>query len=187
MQKAMFLMESYKKGILAELDAGYIFTLNVPDVNNIQRKLDPYRMEMVSYSGVKSIHPVNGGLKFISSGRKILCLIEPSNYPRNYIEPSFRSNKTTENIPFRFKECDIYFTNDNRHRVLLPSKPIECYDSFTVEFPNKGDICILYFIFCIIYSGVKFKCSDNLRIVSVPLNDFRCNHARHIPCVIFNI
>jgi hypothetical protein len=147
MQKAMFLLESYKKGILAELDAGYILTVNVPDYNDIERKLDPYRMEMVSYSGVKSIHQLNGGLKFISSGRKIFCLIEPANYPKNYVEPSFRSQKTTEHIPFRFKECDIYFTGENKYRVLLPSKPVECYDSFTVEFPLKGDICVLYFIF----------------------------------------
>jgi hypothetical protein len=147
MQKAMFLLESYKKGILSEVDAGYILTVNCPDVEDIQRKLDPYRMEMISYSGVKSINPIEGGVKFTSSGRKILCLIEPTNYPKNYIEPSFRSSKTTEHIPFRFKECDIYFTNNEKHRVILPGKPIECYDSFTVEFPSKGDICVLYFIF----------------------------------------
>jgi hypothetical protein len=143
----MFLLESYNKGVLAELDAGYILTVNVPDMNDIQRKLDPYRMEMISYSGVKALHPLEGGVKFVSSGRKILCLIEPVNYPNNYIEPAFRSSKTTEHIPFRFKECDVYFTSDNRHRVVLPAQPVECYDSFTVEFPVKGDICVLYFAF----------------------------------------
>jgi hypothetical protein len=147
MQKAMFLLESYKKGILSELDAGYILTVNVPDVDDIQRKLDPYRIEMVSYSGVKSIHPIEGGLKFISSGKKILCLIEPVNYLRSYVEPSLRSTRATENIPFRFKECNIFLTTDNKFRILMPNKPVECYDSFTVEFPSKGDICVLYFIF----------------------------------------
>ena len=147
MQKAMFLMESYRKGILAELDAGYILTVNVPDLEDIKYKLNPYRFEMVAYSGVKAIHPIEGGLEFLSSGRKILCLVEPANYPRKHVEPAFRSVRTTEYIPFRFKECDTYDTRDNRYRVLLPTKPIECYDSFTVEFPKKGDMCILYFIF----------------------------------------
>ena len=147
MQRAMFLLESYKKGILAELDSGYIFTLNVPDMNDIQRKFDPYRLEMISYSGVKAINQLENGLEFTSAGRKILCLVEPTNYPKSYIEPSMRSNRTTEHIPFRFKECDIYSTHDRKYRVLLPTVPIECYDAFTVEFPSKGDICVLYFIF----------------------------------------
>lgn len=147
MQKAMFLMESYRKGILAELDAGYILTVNVPDLEDIQHKLNPYRFEMVAYSGVKAIRPLGEGLEFLSSGRKILCLVEPANYPRKHVEPAFRSARTTEHIPFRFKECNTYYTRDNRYRVLLPTKPIECYDSFTVEFPRKGDMCILYFIF----------------------------------------
>ena len=147
MQKAMFLVESFKKGILAELDAGYILTVNVPDVDDIQLKLNPYRLEMVSYSGVKAIRPREDGLEFVSSGRKIMCLIEPANYPQGHVEPSFRSNRTTEHIPFRLKECDVYFTNDNRYRVVMPQKPVECYDSFTVEFPRKGDMSVLYFLF----------------------------------------
>jgi hypothetical protein len=143
----MFLIEAYRKGILAELDAGYILTVNVPDLEDIQCKLNPYRFEMVAYGGVKAIRPIEGGLEFLSSGRKILCLVEPANYPMKHVEPAFRSVQTTEHIPFRFTECDTYYTKDNRYRVLLPTKPIECYDSFTVEFPKKGDMCILYFIF----------------------------------------
>jgi hypothetical protein len=147
MQKAMFLLESYKKGILSELDAGYILTVNVPNVDDVQRKLDPYRIEMVSYNGMKSIHPIEGGLKFISTGRKFLCLIEPVNYPGYFVEPAMRSKRSTENIPFRFKECNIYLTFDNKFRILMPDKPVMCYDSFTIEFPSVGDICVLYFIF----------------------------------------
>ena len=147
MQKAMFLMEAYRKGILAELDAGYILTVNVPDLDDIRRKLDPYRFEMVAYRGVKAIRPIKGGLEFVSAGRKMLCLVEPDNYPRKHVEPAFRSDRTTEHIPFRFKECDVYSTKDDRFRVVMPTKPVECYDSFTVEFPKKGDLCVLYFIF----------------------------------------
>lgn len=143
----MFLTESYRKGILGEVDAGYILTVNVPDLNDIQRSLNPYRFEMVSYRGVRAIHPRGDGLEFISSGRKILGLVEPANYPNSHVEPAFRSTQTTEHIPFRFKECDIYYTKENRYRVILPNKPVECFESFTVEFPKKGDMSILYFIF----------------------------------------
>lgn len=181
MQKAMFLMESYKKGILAELDAGYILTVNVPDMNDIQLKLNPYRFEMVSYNGVKEIRPIEGGLKFLSSGRKILCLVEPANYPRNHVEPAFRSNRTTEYIPFRFKECDIYNTKDNRYRVLLPTKPVECYDSFTVEFPKKGDMCILYFIFDENVKDVVLPyVGTNLELILKNLLDLQIDQARRI-------
>ncbi|MBU8912758.1 MAG: hypothetical protein KOO61_01960 [Spirochaetales bacterium] len=157
MQKAMFLTESYRKGILSEIDAGYILTVNVPDMTHIQRKFDPYRIEMVSYSGVRSIHPVEGGLKFNSAGMKILCMVEPTNYPGRHIEPAFRSTKTTGHMPFRLKECEITLTSNDKFRVLLPNKPIECIDSFTIEFPRKGDVSVLYFIF-----------NDNINEVVLP-------------------
>jgi hypothetical protein len=147
MQKAMFLMECYKKGILSEIDSGYILTLNYPDLGNISTRLDPYRIEMISYSGVKSIQQTEAGLEFLSAGRKTLCLIEPANYPMNYVEPSMRSTSSTEHIPFRFRECNIRFTKDRKYRILIPDKPVDYYDAFTVEYPSKGDICVLYFVF----------------------------------------
>lgn len=159
-------MESYTRGILPEIDAGYILTLNVPDMNNIQRKLDPYRIEMVSYSGVKSIHELDDGLKFNSSGRKLVCLIEPVNYPNKHQEPAFRSMRTTEHIPFRLSECDVFLTSDNKFRVLLPTKPIECLDSFTIEYPKKGDVSVIYYIFHEDIDGVILPyISSNLEMI----------------------
>jgi hypothetical protein len=147
MQKAMFLVESYKKGILEEIDAGYILTVNVPNFDDSQRSLDPYRIEMISYSGVKEVVSQGDGITFRSAGRKLMCMIEPSIYPNRHIEPSFRSRSTTEHMPYRSSECDIYRTRDDKYRILLPREPIEYLDSFTVEFPRKGDVCVLYFIF----------------------------------------
>jgi hypothetical protein len=154
MQKAMFLVESYKKGILEEIDAGYILTVNVPDFTDSQRNLDPYRIEMISYRGVKAIVPLADGLMFRSAGRKIMCMIEPTTYANRHIEPAFRSRSTTEHMPYRASECDIYRTRDDKYRVLLPQEPVEYLDSFTVEFPRKGDICVLYFIFSDDIEGV---------------------------------
>ena len=177
----MFLLESYKKGILAELDAGYILTLKVPDLSNIDRKLDPYRIEMISYSGVKSIREIENGLEFQSAGTKIMCLIEPANYPKNYVEPSMRSETATEHIPFRFRECEIYFTNDSKYRILMPKSPVECIDSFTVEFPSKGDICVLYFIFNENIDGVVLPyIGENLEMVLKSIAGLQNKEAKKI-------
>ena len=147
MQKAMFLLESYQKGILPEIDAGYIFTINAPDRDDNERTLDPFRLEMMSYSGVRAIHQTEEGIEFHSAGRKILALIEPTHYPHSHVEPAFRSMRATEHIPFRFRECDTWMTADDKYRVLLPTSPVYYNDSFTVEFPRKGDVSILYFAF----------------------------------------
>jgi hypothetical protein len=38
-------------------------------------------------------------------------------------------------------------TKDSKHNIMIPNMIHECYDSFTVNFPAKGDLCVLYFIF----------------------------------------
>lgn len=147
MQKAMFLLESYQKGILPEIDAGYIFTVNAPDRDDNERTLDPFRLEMISYSGVRAIRQTEEGIEFLSAGRKILAMIEPTHYPHSHVEPAFRSMRSTEHMPFRFRECETWMTADDKYRVLLPTNPLQYHDSFTVEFPRKGDVSILYFAF----------------------------------------
>jgi hypothetical protein len=147
MQKAMFFEEAYNKGLLAELTAGYILTLNSPNMDDIDKQNDPFLIEMISYSGVKQIIPLDGGVKFQAQGRKMFCMIESSLYTEKHIEPTYRSNNTTGYMPFRFKDCINFKTKDNKHNILIPNIVHECYDSFTVNFPSKGDVCILYFIF----------------------------------------
>ena len=121
---------------------------------------------MVSYSGIKSIQELDDGLKFNSSGRKIVGLIEPVNYPNKHQEPAFRSTRTTEHIPFRLAECETFLTSDNKFRVLLPNKPIECLDSFTIEYPKKGDVSVIYFIFHDDIDGVILPyISSNLEMI----------------------
>lgn len=143
----MFFEEAYNKGLLANITSGYILTLNSPNMDDIDRQNDPFLIEMISYSGVKQIIPMDGGVKFQAQGRKMFCMIESALYSDKHIEPTYRSTNSTGYMPFRFNDCINFKTKDNKYNILMPNIVHECYDSFTVNFPSKGDLCILYFIF----------------------------------------
>ena len=147
MQKAIFFEDAYNKGLLPQITEGYIFSLTSPDFQNIDKKTDPFLIQMISYSGLKSVEPVENGVKFQAQGRDMFCLLEPSNYSQKHTEPTSRSQGTTAYIPFRFNECDIFFTKDAKFRVLMAKKYHLLYDSFIVSFPKKGDICVIYYVF----------------------------------------
>lgn len=146
-QKAMFFEEAYNKGLLTKVNQGYILSVISPDLTNPNTIHNPFLIEIISYSGVKSVHSIPGGVKFLAAGKKMYCMIEPSSYSFNYVEPSLRSNNTTEFMPFRFDDCEIFLTRDGKFKILIPKSSKESFDSFTVDFPEKGDISILYFIF----------------------------------------
>lgn len=147
MQKAMFFEDAFRKGVLADIDSGYILSLISPNMEDINSKNDPFVAEMISYTGVKSITPIDGGVKFQAQGNKMFCMLEPAAYTEKHVEPTNRSNSSTGNMPFRFKDCQQFLTKDNKFNILIPNIPHVCYDSFTVSFPAKGDLCIVYFIF----------------------------------------
>ncbi len=147
MQKAIFFEEALKQGMLATVEAGYILSLMCPDVNDVSRKLDPFKMEMISYSGLKAAQQLDDGVKFQAQGRKMFCMIEPVAYAMNHIEPTYRPNGTTGFMPFRFKDCESFLTKNNKYRILIPDVLFDCFDSFTVSLPRKGDVCVLYLIF----------------------------------------
>jgi hypothetical protein len=147
MQKAMFFEDAFKQGVLAKITSGYILSLTSPDLDDIDKKNDPFLFEMISYSGVKAVTPVESGVKFQAQGRKMFCMIEPTTYNEKYVEPTYRSTNGTGFMPFRFAECDSFLTKDSKYTVRIPCVPHNCFDSFTVSFPAKGDLCILYFIF----------------------------------------
>ena len=147
MQKAMFFEEAFKSGVLGKLESGYILSLSSPNMDDIEHTNDPFLAEMISYSGVKAVIPVEGGVKFQAQGRKMFCMMEPATYTEKHVEPTYRSNNTTGFMPFRFKDCEQFLTKDNKYNILIPNVAHDCYDSFTVSFPAKGDLCIIYFIF----------------------------------------
>lgn len=147
LRKAIFFEEAYKQGILPEITEGYIFSLTSPDFDNVERKMDPFLLQIVSYSGLKSVLPMGNGVKFQAQGKRMYCMLEPANYSNKHVEPMSRSQDTTAYMPYRFSECETFFTKDVKFRVLIPKKSVEMYDSFTIDFPERGDICVLYYIF----------------------------------------
>jgi len=147
MQKAIYFEDAYKSGILGSVDSGYILSIKSPDFDKLETKNDPFLIEMVSYSGVKSITPMGNGLKFQAQGKKMFCLLEPSAYTEKHVEPTYRDPSSTGHIPFRYADCEKFLTKDSKFTVLIPNLPQDCYDSFTITLPEKGDLCILYMIF----------------------------------------
>lgn len=147
MQKAMFFEEAYNQGILPNISEGYIFSLTSPDVTDVNRKSDPFLLQMVSYIGLKSIMPMGDGVRFQAEGKNMYCMLEPSNFSMKHVEPASRSSNTTAHMPYRFADCDMFFTKDNKFRVLMAKEAHHLFDSFTINFPAKGDIGVLYFVF----------------------------------------
>jgi hypothetical protein len=147
MQNAIFFEEALTDGKLPTIDSGYIFSLMSPDIDDVARKLDPFKLEMISYSGLKSAHQFEDGVKFQAQGRKMFCMIEPYAYTMNHIEPTYRPNNTTGFMPFRFKDCETFLTKNNKYRILIPDVLYDCFDSFTIALPKKGDISVIYLIF----------------------------------------
>ncbi len=165
-RKAIFFEEAYKQGILPTIVNGYIFSINVPDMDDVSKKLDPFLIKMISYSGLKTIMPFEDGVKFQAQGKSMYCMLENQNYPQKHVEPASRSVNSTAYMPHRFSECDIFFTKDNKFRVILPKQAHESFDSFTVNFPGKGDICVLYYIYDQDLENVVFPfMQDNISFI----------------------
>ena len=89
--------------------------------------------EIVSYAGVKEIHPTGDGLQFISGGKKLYILVENDTYQNKFIEPV--SRVAGESIPKRFSELEI-LTARNQYKIMISKEPIESYGSFTVLKPS---------------------------------------------------
>ena len=147
MQKAIFFEEAYNKGLLPQILEGYIFSLSIPDIEDIEKKSNPFLLQMISYSGLKSVEPMSDGVRFQAQGSDMFCMLEPANYSQKHVEPASRSQSTTAFMPYRFSECEIFFTKDTKYRVLMAKESHQLYDSFIVDFPDKGDICVIYYVF----------------------------------------
>lgn len=181
MRKAIFFDEAYSKGLLPQITEGYIFCLTVPNIDDVSKKLDPFLLKMISYNGLKAVFPFEDGVKFQAQGKSMYCMLETINYPLKHEEPTSRSTRSTAYMPHRFDECEIFHTKDNKYKVLIPQKAHDSFDSFTVNFPAKGDICVLYYIYDKDLDGVVFPfMEENIAFILKANLDIKKNDSENI-------
>lgn len=134
-EKALDLFQAYNEDKLPR-EGGYI-------VSSFFDENSAYSIyEVVAYNGVKSIYQTAEGLTFQTDGNKLFVLVEPSAYPKKYVEPVSRS--TGENIPYRFKELEIY-TAKNQTKVMVSKEPIITYSSFTILKPSGINFSLVFY------------------------------------------
>ena len=133
--KALDLFQAYSEGKLP-MDGGYI-------VSSFFDKTSTYsRYEIVAFSSVKNIYLGEEGLTFQTDGNKLFILVEPSSYPRKYIEPFRRDTK--HQIPQRFSELETIVAK-NQSKIFISKTPIISYSSFTVLKPTGMNFALIFF------------------------------------------
>jgi hypothetical protein len=133
--RALDLFEAYAQNQLPK-DEGYI-------VSSFFHDSSPYSIyEVVSYSGVKSIHSGSMGITFQTNGKKLHILIEPATYPYKATEPFVRVEK--EQIPLRFNELDI-ITAKNQSKIMIAKEPQETFSSFTILKPRGINFALVFY------------------------------------------
>ena len=134
-EKFRNLFDAFIQGKLP-LDQGYIISAFFNDAN-------AYSIyEIVSYSGVKEIFPIETGLQFVTGGKKLYILLEPDIYNLKYQEPV--SRKEDERIPKRFSELEI-ITAKNQSKIMVAKEPNETYGSFTILKPLGNNISVVFY------------------------------------------
>ena len=101
--KALDLFQAYGSNQLPK-DGGFIVSSFLDDTSTYSK------FEVIAYNAVKSLYFSDDGLTFQSEGNKLFVLVEPSTYPKKFIEP-FRRHKA-ESIPQRFSELNIFSTKN---------------------------------------------------------------------------
>jgi hypothetical protein len=143
--KAMDMFEAFKQDKLPR-DQGYIISSFFSD----RSAYSIY--EVVSYSGVKEIHPTETGLVFQTNGKKLHILVEPATYPNKAMEPVNRTD--SEKIPLRFSELDIV-TAKNESRIYIAKKPVDCFSSFTILKPTGVNFALVFYNLPDIYDSMN--------------------------------
>ena len=160
--KAMDLFQAYAKGAL-DKEGGYIVS-SFFDNNSAYS-----RYEVVAFAGVKNITLTSEGLTFQTDGNKLHILVEPANYPKKHLEPVSRD--TSESIPHRFKELDIY-TAKNQTKIMVSKEPVITYSSFTILVPTGMNFSILFYNLPDVYDSLQFFFEQTLnREAGIPKSD----------------
>jgi hypothetical protein len=162
--KAMDLFEAYTQNKLPK-EQGYIVSSFFSEKSN-------YTVyEVVSYTGVKEIHPSETGLFFQSSGKKLYILVEPATYSHKAIEPVFRSDSQGEMIPKRFSELETIIAK-NQTKIMVAKEPNESMTSFTILKPTGGNFAFVFYNLPEIYENLAnfFELSFNKEL-NIPNSD----------------
>jgi hypothetical protein len=162
--RLMDLFDAYAQGKLPR-DQGYIISSFFSDNS-------AYSIyEVVSYSGVKEINYTGTGLTFVTGGKKLFILVEPSSYPQKYMEPV--SRKDGDRIPKRFSELET-ITAKNQTRIMVAKEPNESYGSFTVLKPTGDNFARVLYNLPDVYDTLEelFEKSFN-KEAGIPLSDAR--------------
>jgi hypothetical protein len=123
MGKVKELFTAYHNGELPQ-QGGYILSSFFQDTSSYSR------YEVTSYNNVKDIYLTSeGDLTFVADGKKLYVLVEPANYPKKHMDPSFR--ETAFQIPYRFSELET-ITSKRQDRIMVGKKPVISYSSFTI-------------------------------------------------------
>jgi hypothetical protein len=133
--RALDLFDAYVNDKLPK-DEGYI-------ISSFFHNNTAYSIyEIVSYSGVKTIHLNDTGLTFQTNGNKLHVLVEPASYPSKAVEPYVRPER--EQIPLRFSELEI-ITAKNQSKIMISKEPMMSFSSFTILKPTGVNFALVFY------------------------------------------
>lgn len=100
------------------------------------------KYEVTSYNNVKDIFASDEGLTFQADGQKVFVLVEPANYSKKHVEPTYRSQN--EQIPYRFKELEVH-TSRRQDKIMIGREPVMTYGSFTILQSQGANFSYIFY------------------------------------------
>jgi len=129
------LFSAYRNSELPT-DGGYIISTFFDETSTYTK------YEVTSYNNVKDIFASDEGLTFQADGQKIFVLVEPANYSKKHVEPTYRND--AEQIPYRFKELDVH-TSRRQDKIMIGKEPIMTYGSFTILKSEGANFSYIFY------------------------------------------
>ncbi|MBN2736876.1 MAG: hypothetical protein JXR70_07855 [Spirochaetales bacterium] len=160
--KALDLFQAYKEDKLPK-EGGYIISSFLSSQSTYSK------YEIVAYNGVKSLYLSPDGLTFQTDGNKIFVLVEPSSYPKKFVEPFRR--QASDQIPHRFNELNIIIAKDQT-KIMISKDPIMTYSAFTILKPIGENFAFIFYNWDEVFETISFFFEKTLNKESkVPQND----------------
>jgi hypothetical protein len=129
------LFSAYRNSELPT-DGGYIISTFFDESSTYTK------YEVTSYNNVKDIFASDEGLTFQADGMKVFVLVEPANYSKKHVEPTYRS--AFEQIPYRFKELEVH-TSRRQDKIMIGKEPVMTYGSFTILKSQGANFSYIFY------------------------------------------